>query len=282
MATQIVRGVVESLLGHAAREPTREAIRALAAAAGGLRQDSLDAWVGAEFVRYLHEPARARLALSAVEGAGQGVFASRDIAAGELVTLYPGLHYPAPPPPTTDGPLGHSYLLGTALPCERELAYALTLADGAILDGTPACLAECCILRRRMPRTNALGHRTNHPPPGSLPNALVLDLREFPAAPPIAARLLANTPTVPSAFSHVGVFGEAVALDAADPRRAHRLVGLLAAVPLREGDELLLDYLRPPAGATTASWFAPVAPADKAAARALRTAARARGGEVDG
>lgn len=230
---------------------------------------SLDEWAGVAFVRYLNDPLRARASQSVVAGAGQGVFVTRDIAAGELVTLYPGIHYPAPPPPDADGPLGHSYHLGTSLPCERDLSYALTLSDGAIVDGTPACLAECCILRRRMPKSNALGHLVNHPPPGSAPNALILDLREFPAAPPIAARLLANTPTVPSAFSHVGASGEAVSLDPADPRRAPRLVGLLAAVRLREGDELFFDYVSTPRG-VPAPWFTPVAPGDKAAARMLR------------
>jgi hypothetical protein len=41
---------------------------------------------------------RCHVATSAMEGAGKGVFASRDIAAGELITLYPGdavLYWPS-------------------------------------------------------------------------------------------------------------------------------------------------------------------------------------------
>ncbi|KAG8463316.1 hypothetical protein KFE25_004827 [Diacronema lutheri] len=219
----------------------RPAILALAASSGGLRGRSLDEWASDAFTSYLRDPLRARAAPSTIAAAGKGAFAARDVEAGELVTLFPGIHYPAPPAAGAGDTLSHSYALGTALACKRDLAYALMLADGAIIDATPACLAECCILRRRMPRTNALGHLASQPPAGTPPNLLVLDLREFARAPPIEPGLLAHAPTVPSAYSHLTSSGEAVALDAADPRRAPRLVGLLAAAPLREGDELFFE-----------------------------------------
>ncbi|KAJ1619487.1 hypothetical protein T492DRAFT_1085148 [Pavlovales sp. CCMP2436] len=255
-----------------AREPlARKAVEALAIASGALIDRSIDEVVSEAFTTYIRDdPRRARGAPSRVQGAGQGLFAARNLLAGELVTLYPGIHYPAPPPLGADGTYGHSYLAGTSLSCERDLAYCLTLADGSIIDATPACLAECCILRRRGPRCNALGHLANHPPAGMAPNLLVVDLREFEGAPPIDRGLLAHTPTVPSAYSHIGYGGEAIPFNADDPRRAPRLVGLVAAVSLRDGEELFLDYQRSPTG--DAPWFAPVASLDKAAVRAMRVA----------
>jgi hypothetical protein len=273
--------MLRALLGRPREPLVREAVEALARARGGLSSgESLERWVAAEFVRYFDEPARTVEGPSSVAGGGSGLYAARDLAAGELATLYPGIHFPAPPVALEfDGLLnGHAYTLGTSLPCNdrRLLEYVLALGDGALVDATPACLADCCVLRRRMPRANALGHRVNHPPPGARPSTLVLCLRDFPeASRHVPGKYLAGAPTVPAAFSHVGPGGEAVALLADDPRRAPRLVGLLAVAPIKKGDEIFLDYVVPPSP-QAAGWFAPVAAYDKATARALASAQAAQ------
>lgn len=235
--------VVARFLGLAKGKPAAREVLASLVGCASPATASLDVLVGERFAEYIaRDPNRAVAATSTVPGAGMGLFASRRIDAGELIAMYPGILYPAPPGLTVDGPPGHSYLLGTHLECQPNPSYALRLEDGAVVDATPGCLEKCCLLRRRVPRCNAIAHMANHPPVGVSANAFCLDMGAFPEAPPLAKRDAAHVPTVPSAWSHVDPFGEAVPLEPHDPRRAPRAVALAASVTIEAGEEVFLDY----------------------------------------
>lgn len=174
--------------------------------------------------------------------------AARDLSAGTLVSLVPGLLYPAPPGGASRLPaqmvdevgrgaeggddLVHSYTLGTTLPCTPEREHAIALADGAVLDTTPSCLAACCVVQRRAARSSALGHRVAIVAEAAYVNTVVADLGHPTWLP---AKLTALVPTVPSAWSHAMADGTRVPLDRTADRAFPRAVALVTTTTVAAG-----------------------------------------------
>mmetsp|Transcript_20273 Transcript_20273/g.54579 ORF Transcript_20273/g.54579 Transcript_20273/m.54579 type:complete len:234 (+) Transcript_20273:77-778(+) len=201
---------------------------------------SLRSWACEALSRYIEEQPQH---VSADETRGSGLFVAADVRAGEVLSLYPGLLFP-PPPVDADATVRHSRLLGSKLACIPDDAFSIELCDGAILDATPSCIDQCCVLTRRVRRTNALAHMAARALAGAEPNALVVDIvglldarAEVNSLP---KRVLAHVPSVPSEFSHGLPDGERVPLLATDPRRTPRPVLLLSTKDLACGDEIIL------------------------------------------
>lgn len=130
-----------------------------------------------------------RIAASSIPGAGAGCFASEQLRAGQLVTLYPGAVY---------APLGY-FEDPADLPQPECFGDSMSLSDGAVVEGTGGSLlprpprdSEYVLVRHggfkidaspiapqaaleatwALRTPHACGHKLQHPPSGSTPNTL--------------------------------------------------------------------------------------------------------------
>jgi hypothetical protein len=245
-------------------------------------------------------------------GAGNGLLATRDIGLGEVVAAYPGVVFGRPaavssaftdgmdePPEVVSPPPGSAYVM---------VRHELRVDAGGLVDA--AALAR--LAAERTPW--AVAHIANHPPAGTPPNVMELDVDiqlgrppkrvpEGVAPPPLreprahAARVLpwerrGRVPYVwaPADFwrgSCVPPFLDAHDVDgewwhAADVHGAIPVplpaIVLVAARPIRAGEELWLDYGYVPPTSSRSSvppWYAPTPPS--AYWRILRGACAAAG-----
>ena len=213
--------------------------------------------------------------------AGDGVFATADIAAGEAVTFFPGRVF-VPPPLITlaDGGLG-----ALPLPCStfglgedtaRRRDDMVLLSAGNRIDGSYFEEREDAATGSD---AAALGHIINHPPRGTAPNVaaspLQVELTTAAAAsdrPTTAAADLAVL-EVPSASPAADLLRRVFEMDpdgwyvdvggggAVVPHGNDVLCGavMVAIAPVARGAELFFDYnLRATRSRPLPEWYDPV------------------------
>lgn len=228
------------------------------------------------FEPLLLEDLRARLgfsvrpAPSTVPGAGRGAFCSGGAAPGTVLGLYPGIVY-------LPGHLLRSEGALEALYPDDEL-HLFARFDGAVLDARGASppplgpdanrarLGTHRRLRRRDPKEAppspvGVGHYCNHPPRGRAANVMALAV-DFPSGHfgsdlPFPPELLPHVPNVYDATPSLLKGTYSATLGVAMPS-----VALLATQPIRDGDELFLDYRLSPT-TDRPEWYCPVDPAEE-------------------
>jgi hypothetical protein len=148
---------------------------------GRVHQESAFSVRRMAFAGNRHIPERTfslRVASSLIPGAGLGLFVDGEAPAGSLITIYPGITYrPSDVKHMADFPI-----------VSKNNEHLLWRYDGVIVDGGPGAISQ--LLRRKrleseIPfeqshlNTYAGGQYINHPPRGTVPNALqyALDIR---------------------------------------------------------------------------------------------------------
>jgi hypothetical protein len=173
---------------------------------------------------------------SRIEGAGAGLYVtSGAVLPGALLSFYPGEVWDAPPhapPDVAARTEGNTYLAASP----RGGA-----ADGSA-EAVARATASCGSAAVAALGARAAAQRANHPPAGTAPNAIFLELN------------LAALPRAARAALPVRLAGS-TDVDAALPGWC---VCLLAAEALAPDDEVFVDYHLSDADAPP--WFVPVAP----------------------
>ena len=229
--------------------------------------------------------------------AGDGVFATKDIGAGEAVTFFPGRV--SVPPPYITLPEGGP----AALPLPSDLAQCIDVSHGIRRDDMILLCAgnriDGSYFEERRDADSAtpaaLGHVINHPPAGTMPNVAAWPVR-IELAPAVAvdgvaasrqaaasssgggagldgaarARLAVLSVPSPSPAEALlrsifemdprGWYADAVS-GSVVPHPPDALAGavMVAIADLRRGEELFFDYaLQPDSRGELPAWFSPV------------------------
>jgi hypothetical protein len=120
---------------------------------------------GAEKLLLKHRCSAVVVGKSSIKTAGHGVFASREIVAGEAIALYPGIF--TPPFPTTA--VSDDGSINVLQRHDATNAYILNLASiGGFIDGRSLCAVGRL---GGLQNPSVVGHLVNHPPEGIRPNA---------------------------------------------------------------------------------------------------------------
>lgn len=199
-------------------------------------------------------------AASTVEGAGDGLLATRDIRIGEPLALFPGTVYMLrdhAKVPRSEGDLvmmrydesiiDASQVTPIAAAPRRQGAPISARLSRSLDDGN----GDDDRLRLRpylfeMP--HGLGHLINHPPPGQPPNCLGISV-DFPEDTALSIQSV-----LPNGYFRVPTF-----LDSPRwPRPLMRGYLFLAVSNIEKGQEVFIDYRFNPTGADLPDWYHPV------------------------